>query len=625
MANLQESPFASFFDTNRTPSLQECSDIRSFIRPSQDELSDLNKEISRLQSLIDNLKLRRGPLEEFVSQHLNITSLIRRLPSEVLSQIFIACLPTAHYPVHDLTQAPLLFTTISQRFRDVAISTPDLWSSIHVTLPSYDEPNRLSKEEYGALVSRRQKGVLLWLARSSNLPLSFSLVIKASVHSDGGLCQVLDATKFMAVLTERHRRWKEIRLRVPRDVEGQLFGQFAEEEFPLLETVQIDTHAPSQRGLSMGNQSEDEALARLKNVLQHTRILRNLYLHAPISVTHSLEYRDLTHLRVMSSVNVSRRLEDDLPLLSMGIPHLQSLAFASTYLLGFHPINRSNTVALFPKLRDLELYLELVYMPLHVTPDQDDPTAVVSRFFDAIQTPLLERLSIEIHGNEEFDAQSRFWFAAAPFSSLISQASEGQTLKELSLEAPITFEALLGCLDGLTDKLESLEIGEPHQSGPKPSYAGIVKYLTPENGDPPSLPQLRRLALKKWTSVGARQDVIQLAYKRSKLLTSSGCVPLEVLRVEFAPSCRLKSSDLSDGYDVEAEDISAAHPRRTSCRLMSQQIKDMKTAGTDVILWFPLPVTETVKELAIDNPCAGVYCSTESFLAMAREYYQGSS
>ncbi|KAK1231916.1 hypothetical protein PQX77_004953, partial [Marasmius sp. AFHP31] len=63
MANLQESPFASFFDTNRTPSLQECSDIRSFIRPSQDELFDLNKEISRLQSLIDNLKLRRGSLE----------------------------------------------------------------------------------------------------------------------------------------------------------------------------------------------------------------------------------------------------------------------------------------------------------------------------------------------------------------------------------------------------------------------------------------------------------------------------------------------------------------------------------------------------------------------------------
>ncbi|KAJ8075130.1 hypothetical protein PM082_019457 [Marasmius tenuissimus] len=326
----------------------------------------------------------------------------------------------------------------------------------------------------------------------------------------------------------------------------------------------------------------------------------------------------------MSSVNFGRRIEDDLPLLSKATPHLQSLAFASTYLLGVHPINHSNTVALFPKLRDLELYLDLLYMPVHVAPGQDDPRAVVSRFFDSIQTPLLERLSIEIHENEVFDARSRVWFVAVPFSSLISQASEGQTLKKLSLEAPITFEALLGCLDGLPNKLESLEIGEPHQSGPKPSYAEIIKYLTPENGDPPLLPQLRRLALKKWTSVGVRQEVIRLANKRSKLSPSSGCVPLEVLRVEFDPSCRLKSSDLLDGYYVEAEGIPAAHPRRTSCRLMSQQIKDIKTAGTDVILRFPLPVTETVQEIAIDNPYTGVDRPTKSFLAMAREYYQGS-
>ncbi|KAE9386760.1 hypothetical protein BT96DRAFT_61856 [Gymnopus androsaceus JB14] len=70
--------------------------------------------------------------------------------------------------VRDLTQAPLLLTTISRDWRRIAIGTPALWQSLHI-------PSQISSPA----MERRTMGSTLWLERSRSLPISISLSLES--------------------------------------------------------------------------------------------------------------------------------------------------------------------------------------------------------------------------------------------------------------------------------------------------------------------------------------------------------------------------------------------------------------------------------------------------------------
>ncbi|KIK37619.1 hypothetical protein CY34DRAFT_49080, partial [Suillus luteus UH-Slu-Lm8-n1] len=56
-----------------------------------------------------------------------IPSAICRLPTEILSQIFVFCLPQDQHLSPKPGLAPMLLTTIWRRWREVAIGFPKLW------------------------------------------------------------------------------------------------------------------------------------------------------------------------------------------------------------------------------------------------------------------------------------------------------------------------------------------------------------------------------------------------------------------------------------------------------------------------------------------------------------------
>lgn len=161
------SPFSSVLGTNHVPSPAELDQLKDLLVEPQHELKCLQSEISRLQSLLDDLLRKKDEVETYIKGHRILMSPIRRIPSETLGEIFIHCLPSDSYPfaVRDLKQAPLLMTTICRHWRCVAIDTPMLWSSLHIHLPPH-----LSEE----MASRRTAGVNLWLERSATLPISIS-------------------------------------------------------------------------------------------------------------------------------------------------------------------------------------------------------------------------------------------------------------------------------------------------------------------------------------------------------------------------------------------------------------------------------------------------------------------
>ncbi|KAJ7762044.1 hypothetical protein DFH07DRAFT_707650, partial [Mycena maculata] len=58
---------------------------------------------------------------------------VARMPLEISSEIFIQCLPSL--PVPGARRFPMFFLNLCKAWTAIALSTPALWSAIHVQFP----------------------------------------------------------------------------------------------------------------------------------------------------------------------------------------------------------------------------------------------------------------------------------------------------------------------------------------------------------------------------------------------------------------------------------------------------------------------------------------------------------
>ncbi|KAJ7158027.1 hypothetical protein C8R43DRAFT_854891, partial [Mycena crocata] len=126
-----DSPYLSILHTNAVPTDNECKEIRNLLQGPSKQAADLTEEISRVQTLLDGLTRRRDELTTFIDAHLALLSPARRLPEDIIRAIFIACLPSTHNAVVSPAASPLLLCQICSAWRDLALSTPQLWASLH--------------------------------------------------------------------------------------------------------------------------------------------------------------------------------------------------------------------------------------------------------------------------------------------------------------------------------------------------------------------------------------------------------------------------------------------------------------------------------------------------------------
>ncbi|KAK1231434.1 hypothetical protein PQX77_005443, partial [Marasmius sp. AFHP31] len=132
-------------------------------------LLDGKAELALIRDKLAELQSRKAELETFINQHLALKSPMRRMPEDILRGVFEMCLPEDRLPARDLTEAPLLLTTVCRSWRAVAISTPTLWNAVQIRLPSVMRHD-LSDDSFKGLVERRLEGTKLWLERSGSLP-----------------------------------------------------------------------------------------------------------------------------------------------------------------------------------------------------------------------------------------------------------------------------------------------------------------------------------------------------------------------------------------------------------------------------------------------------------------------
>ncbi|KAJ7153658.1 hypothetical protein C8R46DRAFT_1119488 [Mycena filopes] len=188
------TPFTEILHTNVAPSDVDCARIRELVLEPCEKLVQLDNEIALLQSSLGRLIEKRQELKAFVDSHLSLLSPARRLPSDVLAEIFKACLPPDRNAVMSGAQSPLLLCQICQAWRNLALSIPRLWTSLHIVLP--EDTSKLSE---------LNQSISAWLSKSGALPLSISVVCPKGR---------VDYSMVLETLVRYSPRWARMRFKV---------------------------------------------------------------------------------------------------------------------------------------------------------------------------------------------------------------------------------------------------------------------------------------------------------------------------------------------------------------------------------------------------------------------------
>ncbi|KAJ7846347.1 hypothetical protein B0H14DRAFT_3454434 [Mycena olivaceomarginata] len=216
------SPFASHVGTNYCPrDDEELSQIKALLVEPCQKLKRLDDEIAVLQTALDKLIEERDAVSAFVDAHKALASPFRRLPVDIIEELFMACLPTHRNCVMSATEAPVILGRICRSWRRTAFGTPRLWARLHVV-----EPARPYSASVQAVRSQGRAA-----ARESNL--------------DHGITPPLTPPHFfpspdlfLKALVPFAARWQDVRLMIPPAALERLSG-LTEHDVPLLRSLKL--------------------------------------------------------------------------------------------------------------------------------------------------------------------------------------------------------------------------------------------------------------------------------------------------------------------------------------------------------------------------------------------------
>ncbi|EDR05924.1 uncharacterized protein LACBIDRAFT_329437 [Laccaria bicolor S238N-H82] len=243
-------PLEQRLNTNYAPSDEELQQIPRILVEPKARLARMNDEIERAQATLDELKRQRDELVRLINQYHALTSPIRRIPQEILQEIFINCLPADRPAVMSEREAPLLIGRVCSSWRSISRSTAELWTSVRVSIPSTtfiaSETSSVHGVvadwiDYAAASNRmaelRTAALQEWLQRSGSLPVDISF------------SQWQDWTRvpfYSNVIHEPHpvvdtilsvsRRWRKLTVAAPS---SSILCLSRPHDLPLLETLDL--------------------------------------------------------------------------------------------------------------------------------------------------------------------------------------------------------------------------------------------------------------------------------------------------------------------------------------------------------------------------------------------------
>ncbi|KAJ7173435.1 hypothetical protein C8R46DRAFT_1348114 [Mycena filopes] len=245
------SPFASNLGTNYCPLDDEVLQIRALLKAPLSRLKQLDDQIAELQKAIDELAEERERVGSFVDRHKDLISPFRRLPLDVIQEIFVACLPTHRNCVMTAVEAPVLLGRICSAWRSISLNTPRLWARLHIVEPSRSGPGPWTpRAAWEEKLAQQLETTKTWLGRSGQCALSISF--QGTHDSDfppppDGADPPANPCLFMDVILSVAPRWKDISLWASTPALEMLSG-ITEHDVPLLQKFEMSQNGGSSNG-----------------------------------------------------------------------------------------------------------------------------------------------------------------------------------------------------------------------------------------------------------------------------------------------------------------------------------------------------------------------------------------
>ncbi|KAJ6498733.1 hypothetical protein C8R45DRAFT_93465 [Mycena sanguinolenta] len=421
------SPFASHLGTNYCPQDEEITQIKALLNQPCLRLKSIEQEMALIQKALDKLTAERDALEAYVDAHKALLSPVRRLPRDIIETIFLACLPTHRNCAMSAQEAPVLLGRICGSWRAISLSTPLLWSRLHIVEPArMPNSTHIVAAAYETKVAQRLEVARAWLRRSGSCPLSISL--QTGLHHNMPLPASSTSTPsedlFLNILIPLALRWQDISLTIPPSV--QALSDLTEWDVPLLKSLKIAeymTNAP------------------------HTHPQWDSILHAPALSKLSLagcdipssslpvRWSNLTDLSLLGSAWGTQTCQDILDILS----RCSQLRTCKVAILEFADGYLQDSIVECPFLHSIELYSRA--SALHHS------GCLLSR----LSAPDLQSFTLR---SEKLN----------DFNSLLSCLATFTSLKSVSIDSVMFSSSRVQLMDflcGLPSTVQHLQISEP--------------------------------------------------------------------------------------------------------------------------------------------------------------------
>ncbi|KAF7296679.1 F-box domain-containing protein [Mycena chlorophos] len=224
-------------------------------------------QLAAIDAQLDRLLLERKTILDRIQPYQTLLSPIRRLPEDVLREIFVACIPLDRNCVMSEKEAPILLGHICSSWRRLSLSIPYLWTRVHVVEPGAVDRAQLGdpagmhdlalenmatarkepcppSHTLALAVSQRLAGFHIWISRSGSLPLSISFRGSQEKSRHGALANHPTA-RFLYAICRHSRRWQDVRLRfLQSQAVTKSLTRVRPDDVPLLRTLCLTSADP---------------------------------------------------------------------------------------------------------------------------------------------------------------------------------------------------------------------------------------------------------------------------------------------------------------------------------------------------------------------------------------------
>ncbi|KAK7036316.1 F-box domain-containing protein [Favolaschia claudopus] len=415
-----------------------------------------------------------------------------QLPFELISSIFVLCLPLRRRVRPRLNRAPLNLASVCRDWRAVTMGTPELWTAIFLQSSQLKLSDAAQDPIDSRLDTRNHCADLmdLWFTRASGRPLSISLNCPQRTCLPSGL---------LDVMATYHIHWARIELAISSD-DFLSFNEITG-PFPLLSTLCIKIV-----------DAQPEELTRL-----HVNSIRN---------SPNLRYLELpTHTRGPHNEDLAlfpRNLTSACFILSPG---------------DWGPVAGGSLAPIlnhFPHILHLDLHLFQIQLPIGAPPERLEAYLITLRLnldhaLDLLSLPALQSLHIELS-------------SIAKLSDFLAQSQCHLTTLSVEMHDLIQRVNLVGALSAAPE-LHTLIVAV------RVSFRYTAIQYCDDLFDINLVPRLRNLIVEERARFPAYDRWTELLQLRA----GAGLVFAELYVHPFLPVSDPEQHSLPPSHDVQAQ------------------------------------------------------------------------